>query len=268
MLALPAPAAVVVRKPAPAINPLSEAVAQASSSRVVDLSGDPIADLAQVGREALREQVVYAVGPDAVIAAVNATKTAKIVALGVPNPAKISGDAVFLSVYPRLAGVLDFAATRLQVKSVGLLFSPGPNREIAAEFEKAAAAKGIRFVAAPVNSNGELVRVLKDTLPKVDALILAVDPLLFDRLSLRFIVESASQNRKPTIGFLPELPAFGVTVALSLDPSAIAAAAVEEGGRAAGRRVRELDFANVTASKKSAELLGLTMETLGANKVQ
>jgi ABC-type uncharacterized transport system substrate-binding protein len=267
-------AATVVKKPGTAVNALSDGVARAARARgdaapkVIDLSGDPIADSARIARESKGEKVIYALGPDAVAAAAEAKVGARIVALNVPNPARATGAATYFSIYPQPERVFAFLRQRMNARAVGFLHSPAQNREVAASFATAAQAAGITFVPIGVTSSGELVRDLKSALPKIDALILAVDPIVFDRQKLRFIVEAMAGAKKPSIGFLPELTTFGVTISLSVDPAALAQAAVAEGDGAAGARaVRHLDQTVVTVSRRSAEQTGLAVEKLGATTI-
>ena len=264
-------AAVALKKPSPTLDPIANALAASPAApRIVDLSGDKIADAARLTREAQNEKVIYTIGPDATAAAGDASVAAKIVAIGVPNPAKMKANATYLSVYPRYDRVLSFAATQLKAKRVAFLFTPSQNREIAAELVAASTNSGVTITPVAVNSVGELVRSLKETLPSVDAVILAIDPIDFDRLNVRFIVEAAGAQRKPVIGFLPELLTAGVTIALTVDPSAVVAAAVEEASTPPSktRKVRQLDSFVISVSRRSAERIGLNVESLGAQKIQ
>jgi ABC-type uncharacterized transport system substrate-binding protein len=240
-----------------------------SAPRLIDLSGDGVADAARVAREANKGDVLFAVGPDAVVA-VGETARSHVIALGVPNPARFRSNATFVSAYPQGSRIFEFAARRLGAKKVGILYSPSHNGEVAAELQKAAAALGLGVVRMPAASPGELVRILNQVLPNVDVLILPIDPMLFDRMSLRLIVERSSAQKKATIGFLPELPALGVTAALVADPAAQTAAAIRESGgaRPAARKLVEVDSMQVTVSKRATELIGINAESLGADKIQ
>jgi ABC-type uncharacterized transport system substrate-binding protein len=242
---------------------------QGATTRVIDLSGDGVADAARVARETGDGQVVFAVGPDAVVAAGDGSR-AHVIAIGVPNPARLRTTATFVSVYPSGARIFEFASRRLGATRVGFLFSPSQNLETANEFSKAAAANGFTFVPLPAASPGELFRVLRVGLAKVDVLILPVDPLLFDRMSLRLIVERCVAANVPTIGFLPELPALGVTASVVPHPAAVAAAALREGGaaRPASRKQIEVDQLQITVSRRAAELIGIKAESLGADIIQ
>lgn len=255
---------------------VSEALAQqisrarGAAPRIVELSGDSAADAARISRECGSADVVYAVGVDAATSVAEAGPAARLVALGVPNPSRMKGGGVYVSVYPSLRKTFEFARNRLGADRVALLYSPAQNRETAETFAMAAASSGIALVPVPAGSSGELVRALKGGLEGVDALILAVDPLVFDRQSLRLIVERTAAHRVPTIGFLPELVSHGVTIALSCDPAAVAATALAEAANATSTRKREAEVASMTVSvsRRSAELIGLKPESLGAQAIR
>jgi ABC-type uncharacterized transport system substrate-binding protein len=269
--------AVVVRKPG-ALTPLSDALIEQlrkspvdGAGRVVDLSGDSAADAARVARECGGAGVIFTIGPEAAGAVSAVSTKSAVVALGVPNPARVGVSATYLSVYPRLESVLDFAAAKLNAKRVGLLHSPAQNAEIVVAFQKAAAQRGMTIVPLAVGSSGELVRVLGGIAAQVDAVMLAIDPLVFDRQALRFVVEKATAAKKPTVGFITDLAGLGVTVALTNDPAAIATAAVNAArttARPGARGTAHADGMIVTASRRSAEMIGISLESLGAHQTR
>lgn len=176
----------------------------------------------------------------------------------------------YISVYPRLDQVFDFLQKKLKAKEVGLLYSSSQNTEIALSFKKAADAHGVVLHPLSVASAGDLARALKQSLPKIDALVLAVDPILFDRQNLKSIVAEATAAKKPTIGFLEGLPALGVTVTLLSDPAAAAAAAVAaaESPAAAGKKTVDVESSVVIFSRKSAQAIGIDAEASGATKIE
>ena len=153
---------------------------------------------------------------------------------------------------------------------MGFLFTPSQNSEMALAFAKAAQAKNIGFEALGVSSPGELARTIKDALPRIDVLLLAVDPLLFDRRSLDAIVEQSMAQKKPAVGFLSELAALGVAVCLSTAPAEVAAKAVElsEFTGVKGKKRVEIDSAVIILSKKAVEPLKLDRARLGATDVR
>jgi len=235
----------------------------------VELSGDPIADGALVGREAKKASVVYAMGADATALAGEITN-ASVIALGIANPAKVSTSGTYLSVYPKLERVFAFLQEKLGAKRVGFLHTPAQNAEMALVFAKAALAKGIAFDPIAVSSPGELARAMKEALPRIDVLILAVDPLLLDPRSMDLIVEQTLAQKKPAVGFLSELAPLGVAVCLVSAPAEVAAKAVElsEFSGIKGKKRVEVDSTVVFLSKKAAAPLKLDKAHLGATDVR
>ncbi len=262
------PVPLIVRKaggPAPLAAALARKVPEA---RVVELTGDLPADSALLSRETKGARVLFAIGSDATEAAGEARGPA-VVSLGVANPAQVKTPGVYVSIYPSLDHVFEYVKGPLKATRVGLVFSPSRNREIGLQFLRAGTAQGVTVVPVPVGSSGDLVRELKQALPKVDALLLAVDPVLFDPRSLEFIVDEAREARKPTVGFLEDLVRLGVTVVLVAPADATAAAAVGASGEPVlvGKRRVEVPGTVVIASRKSAASIGLSPEALGAQRI-
>lgn len=251
---------------------LARALARAldgGATKVVNLTGDGPADSARLARESHDAPVLYTIGPDATETAAD-TRGVSVVSLGVPNPARVRTPGTYVSIYPRLDRVFEYVKSRLGAAKVGLLFTPATNREIALGFLKQGESDGVGVVPIPVSSSGDLVRELRQALPKVDVVLLAVDPILFDRRSLEFITDETRSARKPTVGFLEELAGLGVTVCLVTPPDAAAAAAVEaaqEPVRLGKKRV-EVDKTLVIVSRAAAKAVGLNPEALGAQQVR
>jgi ABC-type uncharacterized transport system substrate-binding protein len=211
---------------------------------------------------------VFAIGPDATVAAAQA-RGAHLIALGVPNPARLRTTATFVSMYPRLDKVFRFAAKTLNAKKVGFLYTPSQNTEMAAVFSEAAQRLGVALVPIPVGSPGELVRGLRDALPGVDAVLLPVDPILFDRETLQIIVDEAQKLKRPTIGFLEALPGLGVTACLVTPAASVASAAIDAArGRAPGSGPVEPDNPVLVVSRRGAQAVGLSPEAMGAQKIE
>lgn len=207
-----AQAAVIVKKAgAGSATQLSQAVTQALQEkpvggppRVLELSGDAPADSARIARETSGESILFAIGPDATEAAGEARRTA-VVSLGVPNPARIRTPGTYVSIYPKLERVFEYVKTQLKAKQVGLVFTPARNREIALAFLKAGESQGVTVVPVSVTSSGDLIRELKQALPKVDVLLLAVDPILFDPPEPR-VHRRGGQERPEAHAGLPRGP--------------------------------------------------------------
>lgn len=241
----------------------------AAAPVVLQMTGDPIADAASLDRESKKGGTIYAVGADAA-ALTGEIGNAAVVALGIANPAKVTASATYVSVYPKLDRVFAFLADRLSAKRVGFLFSPTQNGEMALVFAKAAQAKGMGFDPIAVSSPGELARAMKEALPKIDVLLLAVDPLLFDRHSMDVIVEQSLSQKKPAVGFLSDLAPLGVAVCLALPSGDVAAKAVElsEFSGVRGKKRVEIDSVVVVLSRKAADVLKLDKASLGATDVR
>ncbi len=238
--------------------------------RIMEMSGDPIADGARLQRESSRTSAVVAVGFDATTVAAALGPRIPVVALGVPNPARLKTAGTYFSVYPKLDRVFDLLRRKLGVDKVGLLFTPAHNREIALAFVKAAGTSGIEIVPMPVSSRGDLVRTLRASVTSIDALLLATDPILFDSHDLKLIVDETVSARKPTVGFLPELVELGVTFCLVNDPAAVADAAVARaaGPVRIGKQREEVDGVDMIVSHVSARSLGIDVEGLDAKTVR
>ena len=269
--ALSAEASLIVKKPKSASSTriareLSRALGAGEAARIVDLTGNSLVDRARVSREARGQPILFAIGPDATETAQEAENTA-VVSIGVANPARLKTPGIYVSVYPDLGRVFEYMRDTLGASRVGLLFTPAKNREVALGFMKAAETRGVGLVPVPVRSSGDLIRQLKKALPNIEVLLLAVDPILFDRRSFGYIVEQARRARIPTVGFLEEMTGnSGVTLSLVASPEATAAVAVEASRDPVfvGKRRVEVDRLRVVVSRRPAAAIGLRPEALGA----
>ncbi len=114
-----------------------------SGARIVELSGDALADSALVARESDGSGVLFTIGPDATELA-GEQKGPGVVSIGVPNPARVKAAGAYISMYPRLDRVFEYLKTELGTGRAGLLFSPGENRDVAVAFLRAGQAAGNR----------------------------------------------------------------------------------------------------------------------------
>jgi hypothetical protein len=264
-----APGAVILRK-AGGSAPLAAALSrQLPDARVLELSGDAPADSALLARETRGAPVLFAIGPDATEAAGEARGTA-VVSLGVANPAQVRTPGTYVSVYPALEAVFAYLKTSLHATRAGLVFTPAKNREVALQFLKAGSAQGVTVVPITVGSPADLARELGPALSRVDVLLLAVDPILFDPRNLELIVNEARSARKPTLGFLEDLTRLGITLALLATPDAAAAAALSASGAPVlvGKRRVDADGTIVVVSRAAATAIGLNPEALAAQRVE
>jgi hypothetical protein len=235
------------------------------SVRVLELSRDAPADAARLSRETQDRPVLYAVGPDAAEIAGQA-QGAGVISLGVPNPAQVKTPGVYISIYPRLEVVLQRLAGALGARRAGLLFTPAQNREIGVAFVRAGQAAGLAVQPLPVSSSGDLIRRLRSGLGEIDVLLLPVDPLIFERRDLEYIVEESRKAGVPTVGFIEGLDQLGVTITVVADLKAVAEAAVSASGDpvTVGKRRLEVDGSQTVVSAASAERLGLSAEAIDA----
>lgn len=250
--------------------PLSTALAgKLPSARVVELTGDLLADTARISRETRGIPVLFAIGPGATEAAGEAHGPA-VVSLGVANPAQLKTPGTYVSIYPNLDRVFEYVKTSLSATRVGLVFSPAKNREIGLQFLKAGSAQGVTVLPITIGSSGDLVRELKGALPKVDAVLLAVDPVLFDERNLKFILDESRAAGKPTVGFLADLADLGVTVALVAPAQEAAAAAIAASAQPVlvGKKRVEVEGIEVIVSRKAVTAIGLDGEALRAQKLE
>jgi hypothetical protein len=195
---------------------------------VLELSGDWNTDFARVSRGVAEGTSLLAVGPNATVlagAVSESQKKGRVVSLAVPNPERLKARATFIAFYPRLEAVLRFLGTKFSARNVGFLYSPSHNSALAQAFSNAAAAHGMSLRAIAANTAGDVVRQLKPAMAEIDVLVVPVDPLVFDRDTLRLLTEQARAARKPAIGFLPDLAELGLTGALTLSKEAVARAA-------------------------------------------
>ena len=238
-------------------------------ARIVELTGDLPSDTARISRETRGVPVLFAIGPDATEAAGEARGPA-VISLGVANPAQVKTPGVYVSIYPNLDRIFGYVKTSLKAARVGLVFSPAKNREIGLQFLKAGAAQGVTVVPVTIGSSGDLVREVKAALPKVDVLLLAVDPVIFDPQNLDFIVAQAREAQKPTVGFLEELVPLGVTVSLVAPPDEVASVAVAASAQpvTVGKKRVEVEGIHVIVSRKAAAAIGLIGEALHAQRLE
>lgn len=233
--------------------------------RVLELSRDAPADAARLSRETRDRPVLFAVGPEAADMAGRA-EGSSVVSMGVPNPAQVKTPGTYISIYPRLEAVLQVLAEDLGARKAGLLFSPSQNREIGLAFIRAGQAAGVAIQPLPVGSEGDLIRRLRSGLEGIDVLLLPVDPILFERRSLEYVVEETRKAGVPTVGFLEGLERLGITITVAADPAAVARAAV---GAAAepvtvGKKRMEVDDWEILVSSTGAAAVGLSSEAIDA----
>lgn len=75
--------------------------------------------------------------------------------------------------------------------------------------------------AIPLNSNDNLVRVLRSELPSVDALLAIPDKRIYNRNTLRSILLTTYRARKPLIGYAKPFVNAGALMSLYTPPAAV-----------------------------------------------
>jgi hypothetical protein len=242
---------------------------KASAAREVELSGSSSADAALVPHEAHAGDIVYAIGPDAVVAARSIDKKSKIVALNVPNPDRLGTAATYVSAYPNLNRTFGVLAEKLFVKKVGVLYSPSQNHETALKFASQMAAHGIQPQPIPVTA-GNAGAALRRSIAGLSAVVLLIDPLVFDATAMHDILVVTSAAKVPTIGFLSDLTTIGVTIAIVVPAANAAEVAVRSAASASAgtRDFVESDVIEIFVSKQSAQEVGLDPKAIGATTVR
>ena len=241
---------------------IKEARTHGVEARSVEITGRFGTDQSRVSRLAQGEQIFFALGPHATALAgvvVEASGKGRVISLAVPNPERVQTPARYVAFYPRPEPALKWLGARFDARTFGFVYTPGQNAAIAATFEAAAKAQGMKLRAIPAASSGELVRGLKGARAEVDVLLFPVDPLLFDRESVQIVVEEARAARKPLLGFLPDVPQLGFTAALVNSPEALAKAAWQLSRVPAGAAegVQEVDGPMLFVTKEGTTTVDL-----------
>ncbi len=117
-------------------------------------------------------------------------------------------------------------------RHVGVLYDPSKTSAVVEEARHQAKAYGLELVAAQVASERDVPASLRTLLPTVGALWLVPDSTVLTDESLRFILNTALDQRVPVIGFSPEFVRSGALLSMSVDYSDI--------GRQAGSLARRI----------------------------
>jgi len=242
---------------------------KARAAREVELSGSSSADAALVPHEAHTGDVVYAIGPDAVVAARSIDKKSKIVALNVPNPDRLGTNATYVSAYPSLNTAFDLLSDKLFVKKAGVLYSPSQNHEVALMFAAQLKEHNIQPQPIPVTA-GNAAASLRRAISGLSVVILLIDPLVFDAEAMRDVLAVTTAAKVPTVGFLTDLTSIGVTVALVVPAGNLADMAVRSaaGATPGSRNIVEAEAIEIVVSKQSAQEVGLDPKAIGATSVR
>ncbi len=135
----------------------------------------------------------------------------------VPNPASSGINQrpkwAGVSPYPDPRGVLTYARSSMNLGRLAVLYTKKHNQEVARAFEEAANAEKIPLKLLGVNGPEDLGPVLGRAVKDVDAVLLLLDPLAFSPDTLRFIVSTCTDAKKPVIGFIDSVTSQGAPFA-------------------------------------------------------
>jgi putative ABC transport system substrate-binding protein len=202
-----------------------------------DLQGD-----LEKGRKLARKirasdpALVFAVGLKAAKAAHLEIVDIPVVYSMVLDPAKYGLNA------PNMTGVLlevpierqlgTIRAVLPNLKYIGTLYDPSKTAPLIEEAKRALKSNGLDLVPIQVTSERDVPSALRTLLPAVGALWLVPDSTVLTDESLRFILNTALEERVPVIGFSREFARSGAFLCLSVNYDDI--------GRQAGQLARKI----------------------------
>lgn len=202
-----------------------------------DLQGD-----LEKGRKLARKirasdpALVFAVGLKAAKAAHLEIVDIPVVYSMVLDPAKYGLNA------PNMTGVLlevpierqlgTIRAVLPNLKYIGTLYDPSKTAPLIEEAKRALKSNGLELVPIQVTSERDVPSALRTLLPAVGALWLVPDSTVLTDESLRFILNTALEERVPVIGFSREFARSGAFLCLSVNYDDI--------GRQAGQLARKI----------------------------
>lgn len=100
-------------------------------------------------------------------------------------------------------------------RRVGVLYDPSKTSAVVEEARRQAKAYGLELVAVQVSSEKDVPASLRTLLPTVGALWLVPDSTVLTDESLRYILNTALDQKVPVIGFSPEFARSGALLSLS-----------------------------------------------------
>jgi putative ABC transport system substrate-binding protein len=118
------------------------------------------------------------------------------------------------------------------IKHIGTLYDPSKTAPLIEESKRLLKSNGINFIPTSVSSERDVPSALRTLLPSVGALWLVPDSTVLTDESLRFILNTALEERVPVIGFSREFARSGAFLCLSVNYSDI--------GRQAGQLARKI----------------------------
>lgn len=197
----------------------------------VSVSTDPAKASQDIrGLEGRGAKYFYALGPAAANLATQSPTTSGVYVY-VPNP---SGAGLTMkpkwtgvSPYPDFKLVLQHLKSVMRIQRVAVLYTKRNNQEIAQVFSAAAEEEQMGCTLVGLKGPEALQGALSGALKQADAVLVLLDPIAFNPDSIRFVVNTCIQEKKPAIGFADGAASVGVPFAIYPPPEEIAATAVE-----------------------------------------
>lgn len=230
-----------------AINGFKAAIPHGINLSEYDLQGD-----LEKGRKLARKirasdpALVFAVGLKAAKAAQLEIVDIPVVYAMVLDPAKyglntqnMTGILLEVPVERQLAMVRTLLP---QLRHIGTLYDPAKTTALIDEAKRLLKPSGTELVPAQVSSERDVPGGLRALLPSIEALWLVPDSTVLTDESLRFILNTALEERVPVIGFSREFARSGALLCLSVNYGDI--------GRQAGQLSRKLLDGQLTLPMK------------------
>ncbi len=129
-----------------------------------------------------------------------------------------------------------------RLKHVGTLYDPSKTATLIEDARRLLKSNGTDLVPIQLNSERDVPGALRTLLPSIDALWLVPDSTVLTDESLRFILNTALEERVPVVGFSREFARSGALLCLSVNYGDI--------GRQAGQLTRKILDGHVSLPAK------------------
>ena len=129
-----------------------------------------------------------------------------------------------------------------RLKHVGTLYDPSKTATLIEDARRLLKSNGTELVPIPLNNERDVPGALRTLLPSIDALWLVPDSTVLTDESLRFILNTALEERVPVVGFSREFARSGALLCLSVNYGDI--------GRQAGQLTRKILDGHVSLPAK------------------
>lgn len=104
-----------------------------------------------------------------------------------------------------------------KVKRVGVIYNPEKNKGKLDEARQIALEQGLELLMFEAHSYKDIPNVLRNMLPSIDVLWLAMDDAILNRLTIKHIILSSTRQKVPIMGFSHRFIKHGVLFALKTD---------------------------------------------------